>query len=71
VLRGPQSVYYGSNASVGVINIITRKGGIGDTYSATLELGNGTTATAFLSRRMRRVMWWMIRPSSAPATNGR
>ena len=29
VLRGPQSVFYGSNASAGVINIITRTGGIG------------------------------------------
>tara|TARA_R110002012_G_scaffold23596_3_gene79940 strand:- start:856 stop:2721 length:1866 start_codon:yes stop_codon:yes gene_type:complete len=54
VLRGPQSVYYGSNASAGVINIITRKGGIGDTYSASLEVGDATTATAFISRRNER-----------------
>lgn len=54
VLRGPQSVYYGSNASAGVINIITRKGGIGETYSASLEVGAATTATAFISRRNER-----------------
>ncbi|WP_108482051.1 TonB-dependent receptor plug domain-containing protein [Oceaniglobus ichthyenteri] len=54
VLRGPQSVYYGSNASTGVINIITRKGAIGDTYTATLEVGAATTATAFVSRRTER-----------------
>ncbi|MBR9862209.1 MAG: TonB-dependent receptor [Rhodobacteraceae bacterium] len=54
VLRGPQSVYYGSNASAGVINIITRKGETGDTYSTTLEVGDATTATAFVSRRNER-----------------
>lgn len=54
VLRGPQSVYYGSNASAGVINIITRKGAIGETYSASLEVGAATTATAFISRRNER-----------------
>ena len=40
VLRGPQSVFYGSNAASGVVNIITRKadttGGL-----ARAELGNG------------------------------
>lgn len=51
VLRGPQSVYYGSNASSGVINIITRKGAIGETYSTSLEVGDATIATAFMSRR--------------------
>ena len=32
VLRGPQSVFYGSNASSGVINIITRTGSVGTQY---------------------------------------
>ncbi|CUH67322.1 Outer membrane cobalamin translocator [Thalassovita gelatinovora] len=54
VLRGPQSVYYGSNASAGVINIITRKGETGGTYSTTLEVGAATTATAFVARRGER-----------------
>lgn len=54
VLRGPQSVYYGSNASAGVINIITRKGSEGTTAHASLEVGAGTIATAFLSRRNER-----------------
>jgi len=54
VLRGPQSVYYGSNASSGVINIITRKGNIGKTYSGSLEVGEATIATAFMSHRTER-----------------
>lgn len=54
VLRGPQSVYYGSNASAGLINIITRRGGIGQDYSASLEVGAATTVTAFASRRNER-----------------
>jgi vitamin B12 transporter len=54
VLRGPQSVYYGSNASSGVINIITRKGDIGTTYSASLEVGEATIATAFMAYRTER-----------------
>lgn len=54
VLRGPQSVYYGSNASAGVINIITRKGGEGTTAHASLEVGAATVATAFISRRNDR-----------------
>lgn len=51
VLRGPQSVFYGSNASAGVVNIITRRGDIGTEYGGTLEFGGGTTATAFVSTR--------------------
>lgn len=51
VLRGPQSVFYGSNASAGVINIITRKGGLGEEIRTTVEAGGGLTATAFYSRR--------------------
>lgn len=51
VLRGPQSVYYGSNASTGVINIITRKGRIGTEYGGSIEVGDGTTVTAFVSTR--------------------
>lgn len=54
VLRGPQSVYYGSNASAGVINIITRKGEVGRTYSGSVEMGNGVSASAFLSNRTDR-----------------
>lgn len=54
VLRGPQSVYYGSNASSGVINIITRKGDLGETYSTSLEVGSATIATAFIARRNER-----------------
>jgi vitamin B12 transporter len=54
VLRGPQSVYYGANASAGVINIITRKGAVGQIYKTSLEVGAATTATAFISRRDAR-----------------
>lgn len=51
VLRGPQSVYYGTNASAGVVNIITRKGELGTQYGTTVEVGGGSTATGFVSRR--------------------
>lgn len=51
VLRGPQSVFYGSNASSGVINIITRKGDLGEEYRASVEFGGGHSASAFYARR--------------------
>jgi len=54
VLRGPQSVYYGSNASAGVINIVTRKGTEGTHYGATLEYGAGWNASGFVSWRDAR-----------------
>ncbi|MGA0613494.1 TonB-dependent receptor plug domain-containing protein [Paracoccus sp. KR1-242] len=54
VLRGPQSVYYGSNASAGVINIITRKGGEGLSYGGAVEVGNGASASAYASRNGSR-----------------
>lgn len=55
VLRGPQSVYYGSNASAGVINIITRKGsGTGYRYGGTVEIGDGWASSVFLSARTGR-----------------
>ena len=54
VLRGPQSVYYGSNASAGVINIITRKGGPGLHYGGAVEVGNGAAASAHVSQRGAR-----------------
>lgn len=43
VLRGPQSVYYGSNATSGVVNIITRKADESGGY-ARAEIGNGKAA---------------------------
>lgn len=51
VLRGPQSAFYGSNASAGVINIITRKGEDGLHYGGAIELGNGTSVSAQVSQR--------------------
>ncbi|MEM9966953.1 MAG: TonB-dependent receptor [Pseudomonadota bacterium] len=54
VLRGPQSVFYGSNASAGVVNIITRKGNIGQEYSGSIEGGGATTVTGFISTRSER-----------------
>ncbi|UXU76492.1 MULTISPECIES: TonB-dependent receptor plug domain-containing protein [unclassified Paracoccus (in: a-proteobacteria)] len=49
VLRGPQSVFYGSNAAAGVINIISRGTEPGLHYGASAELGNGAAATAHVS----------------------
>lgn len=54
VLRGPQSVYYGSNASAGVINIITRKGEPGTHYGGSVELGNGYAASGWFTQRSQR-----------------
>lgn len=54
VLRGPQSVYYGSNASSGVINIITRKGGEGLAYGGGLEVGNGAAGNLWLTNNTAR-----------------
>lgn len=54
VLRGPQSVFYGSNASAGVINIITDKGAPGLHYGGMAELGNGQALSAHVSQRGAR-----------------
>lgn len=43
VLRGPQSVYYGSSAASGVVNIITRKATETGGYGRA-EVGNGAAA---------------------------
>ncbi|WP_172298173.1 TonB-dependent siderophore receptor [Pseudoruegeria sp. HB172150] len=51
VLRGPQSVYYGSNASSGVINIVTRIGTDGQGGSLSLEYGAGLNGSLFLYSR--------------------
>lgn len=54
VLRGPQSAFYGSDASSGVINIITRNGAIGQQARLTFEGGGGFATTTFLSTRSER-----------------
>ena len=55
VLRGPQSVFYGSNASAGVINIITRTGSVGTEYGGSVEVGSdGYRASARVSSRSER-----------------
>ncbi|WP_068302649.1 TonB-dependent siderophore receptor [Pararhodobacter sp. CCB-MM2] len=54
VLRGPQSVVYGSNASAGVINIVTRRATPGLTRDFTLETGAAHRASGFLAWRGER-----------------
>lgn len=51
VLRGPQSVLYGSNASAGVINIVTRRAGPGLSHGGHVEAGNGGAASVHVGRR--------------------
>lgn len=51
VLRGPQSVFFGSDASAGVINIITRRGQMGRQAGGGVEFGNGWAASAHASTR--------------------
>ncbi|MFW5654401.1 MAG: TonB-dependent receptor plug domain-containing protein [Roseicyclus sp.] len=54
VLRGPNSVVYGSNASSGVINIVTRRGEIGQGGTATLEAGGRNSGSVFVFSRDER-----------------
>lgn len=54
VLRGPQSTYFGSNASAGVVNIITRRGAPGTHYGGSIEAGNGYAASGWVTRRTER-----------------
>ncbi|MEP3329615.1 TonB-dependent receptor [Sedimentitalea sp.] len=54
VLRGPQSVFYGSNASAGVVNIITKRGATGTEYGGSVEIGDGYAASARFSFRSDR-----------------
>jgi len=54
VLRGPQSVFYGSNASSGVINIITKKGGKGSEFGIDAEAGSGYRLSGRYSYRTDR-----------------
>ncbi|MFW5816755.1 MAG: TonB-dependent receptor plug domain-containing protein, partial [Wenzhouxiangella sp.] len=54
VLRGPQSVFYGSDASAGVVNIITAQGDEGVQFRGTLEAGDANAASAFVSAREAR-----------------
>ncbi len=51
VLRGPQSVFFGADASAGVINIITDKGTAGTQARAGVEYGDGWSGYAHVSRR--------------------
>jgi len=54
VLRGPQSVYYGSNASSGVISIITKRASKpGIEYGGGLEFGSDGTVGANAYVRVR------------------
>lgn len=49
VLRGPQSVPFGTDAASGVINIITREAGEGLSYGGSFEFGEGDRQNAYLS----------------------
>ena len=54
VLRGPQSVFFGADASAGVINIVTDKGGEGRQARVGVEYGDGWSGYAHLSQRSAR-----------------
>lgn len=54
VLRGPQSVFYGSNASAGVINIVTRRAEPGTHAGGRVEVGNGYALSGWFSQRGER-----------------
>ncbi|PTW60624.1 vitamin B12 transporter [Breoghania corrubedonensis] len=52
VLRGPQSAFWGSNATAGVVNIIT-KGGIRDGFEGTARTEAGSDGSSLASLLMR------------------
>lgn len=49
VLRGPQAVPFGTDASSGVINIITTEAGEGLAYGGSVEFGDGDRENAYLT----------------------
>ena len=49
VLRGPQSVPFGTDASTGVINIVTREAGRGLNIGGSVEYGEGDSESAYIS----------------------
>ena len=50
ILRGPQSVPYGTDAATGVINIITREAGDGIDFGVSAEAGDGARQGAYVAR---------------------
>lgn len=48
VLRGPQSVPFGTDAASGVINIVTREAQDGLTYGGSFQIGEGDRENAYL-----------------------
>ena len=50
ILRGPQSVPYGTDAATGVVNIITREAGEGVSFGASAEFGEGDRQSAYVTR---------------------
>ncbi|MDR9406621.1 MAG: TonB-dependent receptor [Spiribacter sp.] len=49
ILRGPQAVPYGTDASTGVINIVTRGAGKGWNRGVSAELGGGDRTAGYVS----------------------
>ncbi len=49
VLRGPQSVPFGTDAASGVINIVTREAADGLGYGGSIEFGEGDRQNAYVS----------------------
>lgn len=54
VLRGPQSAFYGSDASAGVVNIITRQAQPGRHAGLKAEYGNGHAINGYVTMRNER-----------------
>ena len=67
VLRGPQSVYFGSNASAGVVNIITRKARPAPITGARSRRGTAMRSRAG-SPSGATAAGWPSRPPSATIT---
>lgn len=70
VLRGPQSVLYGSEAIGGVINIITRRAEPGFAANGRFELGGLRTKSGLLELRGADETSWFTLNSQGTWTNG-
>jgi vitamin B12 transporter len=70
VLRGPQSVLYGSEAIGGVINILTRQAEAGFEATGRFELGGQRTKSGSLEIRGASELSWFTLNGQGTWTNG-
>ena len=60
ILRGPQSVPFGTDAGSGVINIITREAEVGLNFGGSIEFGEGDRENGYLTYGSQSARFSMI-----------